>query len=82
MDVPRWVYTASDVLYKVLPRTGELNDLTAVWISRGVLTEPEVKARGLDKLARPAWGETVGVTGAFIALLLGLACWKFVRTDY
>jgi hypothetical protein len=82
MDVPRWVYTASDVAYKVLPRTSELNSLTATWISRGVLTEPEAAARGLDKVDQPAWDETVGVTAAFIAVMLGLACWKFVRTDY
>jgi hypothetical protein len=81
-DVPRWVYTTSDLLYKVLPRTGELNKLTGVWISRGVLTEAEVKARGLDKVAQPVWAETMGVTGGFIALMLGLACWKFARTDY
>jgi hypothetical protein len=82
MDVPRWVHTLSDVLYKVLPRTGELNKLTAVWISHGVLSEPEIKAKGLDKVARHSWGETVGGSAAFIALLLGLACWKFARTDY
>jgi hypothetical protein len=82
MDVPRWVHTTSDVLHKVLPRTGELNRLTAEWISRGVLSEPEIKAKGLEKGARHAWGETVGVSAAFIALLLGLACWRFRRTDY
>jgi ABC-2 family transporter protein len=82
MDVPRWVYAASDTVYKVLPRTGDLNRLTAVWISGGLLTEPEIKARRLDSTANLALGETVAVTGAFIALMLGLACWKFARTDY
>jgi ABC-type transport system involved in multi-copper enzyme maturation permease subunit len=82
MDVPRWVYAASDIVYKVLPRTGDLNRLTAVWISRGLLTEPQIKARHLDTSANLAWGETVAVTGAFIAVMLTLACWKFARTDY
>jgi hypothetical protein len=82
MDVPRWVYAASDVVYKVLPRTGDLNRLTAVWIGGDLLTEPEIKARHLETAADLAWGETVAVTGTFIALILGLACWKFARTDY
>jgi hypothetical protein len=82
LDVPRWVYAASDFTYKVLPRTGDLNRLTAEWVARGVLTESEVKARGLDKGERPHWGEVFGVTGAFIALVLGFACWWFTRSDY
>jgi hypothetical protein len=81
-DVPRWVYAVSDFTYKVLPRTGDLNRLTAEWVARGVLTESEVKARGLDKGERPHWGEVFGVTGAFIVLVLGLACWWFTRSDY
>jgi ABC-2 family transporter protein len=81
-NVPRWVYAVSDFTYRVLPRTGDLNRLTDEWVARGVLTESEVKARGLDKVERPHWGEVFGVTGAFIALVLGAACWWFTRADY
>jgi len=79
-DVPQWVYTTSDVVYKGLPRTREMNDLTAAWVGRGLLSEADQKK--LAKADRPPWWETVGVTAAFIGVMLGLACWKFSRTDY
>jgi hypothetical protein len=28
------------------------------------------------------WGESVGVSLAFIAVMLGLACWRFATRDY
>ena len=79
-DIPHWVYGVSDVLYKSFPRTSEMNNLTAEWIGRGLLSEADQKRHA--KIDRPPWYETVGVTGAFIAVMLGLACWKFSRTDY
>jgi hypothetical protein len=79
-DLPKWVYVTSDVLYKTLPRTGEMNDLTAERIGRGLLSEAGQKK--LHKEGRPPWYETVGVTAAFIGVMLGLACWRFSRADY
>jgi hypothetical protein len=79
-DIPRWAYTTSDVLYKMLPRTRDLDNLTGEWVGRGLLPDAEQKRR--LKADRPPWYETVGVTAGFIAVMLGLACWKFARTDY
>jgi ABC-2 family transporter protein len=79
-DIWPWVYTTSDLIYKALPRTRELDDLTAEWVGRGLLTDAEQKK--LEKKDRPPWWETVGVTAAFIAVMLGLSCWKFSRADY
>lgn len=81
MAVPQWVYATSDFLYGVLPRTGELDRLTAGWVARGVLSESEIKRRKLDR-EPPRWGEVFGVSGAFIAVMLGLASWRFARADY
>jgi hypothetical protein len=79
-DVPQWAYNVSDVLYKGLPRTREMNDLTADWIGRGLLSEADQKRH--EKSDRPPWWETFGVTAAFIGVMLGLACWRFSRRDY
>ena len=47
-----------------------------------VLTESE-KFRGrLDLVPRPNWAESVGVSLAWVVLLLGLACWRFATKDY
>lgn len=79
-NIPNWLYTISDVLYKGLPRTTELNELTAEWVGRGLLSEADQKQkRAVD---RPPWYETLGVTAGFIAAMLGLACWKLGRADY
>jgi hypothetical protein len=79
-DIPRWVYSISDTVYKGLPRTAEMNELTAEYVGRGLLSDADQKR--LEKRDRPPWWETAGVTAAFIAVMLGLSCWKFARTDY
>jgi ABC-type transport system involved in multi-copper enzyme maturation permease subunit len=79
-DVPPWVYRTSEVIYKVLPRTHELNQLTAECVGRGLLSDAEQKKK--TNADRPPWWETVGVTSAFIGVMLGLACWRFSRADY
>lgn len=79
-DFPHWVYAVSDGLYKALPRTREMSDLTSDWIGRGLLSAAEQKRR--ETVDRPPWWETVSVTASFIAVMLSLACWKFARTDY
>jgi hypothetical protein len=79
-DIPHWVYALSDGLYKALPRTREMSDLTAEYVGRGLLSDAEQKRHEIAD--RPPWWETVGVTAAFIVVMLGLACWKFTRTDY
>jgi ABC-type transport system involved in multi-copper enzyme maturation permease subunit len=81
-EVPHWVYSTSDFFYRVLPRTTDLNQLTNERVARGLLSESEYKTKGFDKSERPHWPEVFGVTAAFIALMLALSCWKFVRTDY
>ena len=79
-DVPQWVYRMSDAIYRSLPRTGDMNDLTAQCIGRGLLSETDQKR--MAKADRPPWWETVGVAAAFIAVMLGLASWRFARADY
>jgi ABC-type transport system involved in multi-copper enzyme maturation permease subunit len=80
--LPGWVQATSDVFYTVLPRTSDLNHLTTNLISRGVLTEAEIHHLRLDLITPPPWAPTLAVSGGFIALMLGLACWRFARRDY
>src|SRR5262249_39455124 len=81
-DWPRWLYLVSDTAYAVLPRTRDLDNLSAEWVAHGVLNQSDIKAMKLENATRPSWAETLGVTAAFIAVMLGLACWRFARTDY
>src|SRR5262249_52557603 len=81
-QVPGWVYVLSDAVYAVIPHTKDLTSLTTQVIARGVLTENEIHDRGLDKVEKPSWAATFGVSGGFIVVLLGLSCWWFARRDY
>ena len=49
-------------------------------IAEGVLTDVELKREGRDEPLPPWWG-TVGVSLAFIALMLTLSCWRLSTRD-
>jgi ABC-type transport system involved in multi-copper enzyme maturation permease subunit len=79
--VPDWVYTGFDVLHFVLPRTGDLNALTNRLLIKGVLLDDNPRLLELDKTPF-TWGESLTVSGVFIAVMLGLACVRFATKDY
>jgi ABC-type transport system involved in multi-copper enzyme maturation permease subunit len=66
----------------VLPRTRDLDTLMSGALQRDLLRLP----RGLGEQAlsdrRISWGESLTVSGVFIALLLGASCWWFATRDY
>lgn len=80
LGLPRWVETGLHVTARVLPRGWDLDKQASRTIARGVLTEQEVEKRKLND-PLPPWAETVGVSLAWIAVMLGLACWRFETRD-
>jgi ABC-type transport system involved in multi-copper enzyme maturation permease subunit len=84
-------------LHRVLPRTTEFSQLTKRYL-RHDLAFGEVRAPADDDKPppelpggiplpqltppRPAPAETLGVSAAFIAVMLGLSCWRFATRDY
>jgi hypothetical protein len=70
-----------DVLHAVLPRVRDLDYLTARTLSRELLTEMEIRHMRLN-IRSITWAESVTVSLAFIAVLLGVACWRFSARDY
>lgn len=79
-QVPTWLDVLSRALYSPLPRTYDLDDRMIQAIAHGVLTDFELKQNKLDR-PLPPWPETIGVSLAFIVLMLGLACWRLVTRD-
>ncbi len=68
-------------IHFVLPRTGDLNALVSERLQRDLLAMPKVFRQALK--SKPiSWGESLGVSLAFIAVTLGLACWWFAKRDY
>lgn len=71
-----------NVVHAILPRTNDLGHLTTQLISTELLSEAERKAHNFRDKEFYAWGESLGVSLAFIAVMLTLACWRFAVRDY
>jgi hypothetical protein len=82
MQAPQWLLLTSDVFHSILPRTGDIDDLNSKLIAEGVLSPAELKRKGLADLKYPSWPVVIGVSTAFIAIMLGLACWRFSTRDH
>jgi hypothetical protein len=80
LGLPPGAETALQWACDVLPRGSDLDRQSSRAIARGVLTGQEVQKEGFDR-PLPSWAETVGVSLAWIAILLGLACWRFETRD-
>ena len=81
-EIPNWVYTTVDTAHFVLPRTKDLDLLMTRLLSREVLTEGDIRQRKMDYATSVTWGESLTASFVFIALMLGLACWRFATKDY
>lgn len=80
VNLPEWSYTLVDTLNNILPRYKDLDKLTTKLIADANL--PTGLSRLLGLLVEfPSFGGAVGVSLAFIALMLGLASWRFVKRD-
>ena len=80
---PEWVNTSADVLHFITPRYKDLDLLTDNLISRDLLNPDSPERKLTEKsFSQIKWGESLGFTTAFIALMLGLACWRFAVKDY
>ena len=63
------------------PRTFQIDDRLERLIAEGILTENELKHDGYGDPPRRSWGELLIASFAFIAVTLGLACWRFSTRD-
>lgn len=80
--IPQSTFPVIKALYTISPRTFELDERQSHLIAKGVLTPNQLKQHGYDKPPRESWGEMLGVSLAFIAVLLALSCWRFSSRDY
>jgi ABC-type transport system involved in multi-copper enzyme maturation permease subunit len=76
-----WWVSVVNAIHFVLPRTTDLDILSDEIISTG-LVRPEQTGGRASELLAVNWGESLSVSLAFIAVMLGLACWRFVTRDY
>jgi ABC-type transport system involved in multi-copper enzyme maturation permease subunit len=92
-----WLTHSVTVLYKILPRTGELDQILNRRLSHDLAfgdprvppkeDKPPPELPGNIPLPRltpppPSLVEVLGVSSAFIAVFLALSCWRFATKDY
>jgi ABC-type transport system involved in multi-copper enzyme maturation permease subunit len=65
----------------VTPRTSDMRQLGDEIIRNDFLTGDIRQVPGLGKTSI-TWGESLTVSGIFVVLILGLACWRFATKDY
>jgi ABC-type transport system involved in multi-copper enzyme maturation permease subunit len=82
LQLPRWASGTINTLHRSLPRTRDLGRLTKQFLSRDLMPAEQRREQGLEVPGAPGWGESLGASAAWIAGLLGLACWRFSRRDY
>jgi ABC-type transport system involved in multi-copper enzyme maturation permease subunit len=80
--IPAWGFSTAKGAHAVLPRTTDLDLLTTRLLADPLLTRSEARRLKLERQPEVSWAESLGVSVAFIAVMLGLACWRFVRKDY
>ena len=82
LDFPDYIVQAIDAVHFVMPRLGDLSALNqyALAEANGLtnLIDEEKKQTAL----KFSWTETLLTSGAFIFVMLSLACWRFSRRDY
>jgi ABC-type transport system involved in multi-copper enzyme maturation permease subunit len=67
-------------IHFVLPRTSDVNTLMTMSLLHDTLPRFMGVQMALDR--KISWGETLTVSGVFIALVLGVSCWWFATKDY
>jgi ABC-type transport system involved in multi-copper enzyme maturation permease subunit len=81
--LPGWAYTTADVVHFVLPRMKDLDLLADRLVQPNQGQANSSERRLADKLFEVfRWPEALGITLAWIGLMLGLACWRFATRDY
>ena len=76
-----WLAKTVFGIHFVLPRTSDLDNLTSQLLLQDLLTNNQIQLAKLNKTPI-TWGESLTVSGVFIALMLGFACWCFATRDY
>jgi hypothetical protein len=79
------VYTFGKVVravHFVLPRTRDLDTLTSSMLQRDLMMMPQALRAAATSSREMTWGESLTVSGVFIALMLGVSCWWFTTKDY
>ena len=82
-EPPDWVWTTTNALRLGLPRYKDLDQLGGQLIARDLMPKNNIERTQVEQASSQVrWSEAIAVTGGYIALMLGFACWRFSVKDY
>lgn len=76
-----WVIPLVDSVYYVLPKPSTLSQLNNALLMQSYGSEEMLQLQR-EAISKISWSDTLSTSLAFIAVMLGLACWRFSRRDY
>jgi ABC-type transport system involved in multi-copper enzyme maturation permease subunit len=82
---PTWLNTTIETVHFVLPRIHDLDSLNQKLVLDdlpAISADPTEREMIRKIFESYHWGETLTVSCLFIAVMLGLACWRFSSIDY
>lgn len=79
--IPKYTFPIFTTIQAISPRTYQIDDRLSRLIAEGALSPNQLKKEGYAKPPRESWVEMIGVSLVFIAVMLGLSCWRFQTRD-
>jgi ABC-type transport system involved in multi-copper enzyme maturation permease subunit len=80
-DIPTPIVKVVDAIHFILPKTNDLKVLNEALLLQASGSERALRQQE-QVLKNFSWTETISTSAVFIALMLGLASWRFARRDY
>ncbi len=81
--LPQALVKTADTAHLILPRYKDLDVLSGNVTARDLLGPDSPERKAMDKsYNKTGWGQTLGITIAYIVVLLGFSCWWFTTKDY
>ncbi len=82
-SIPEWAYNSTDMARRVLPRYKDFDTINAELIAEDLLPTDSPDRKVIQsRFDEIHWTESLAVTVGYIALMLGVACWRFSVKDY
>jgi ABC-type transport system involved in multi-copper enzyme maturation permease subunit len=80
-EMPEFVVKIVDVIHFLLPKTSDLKVLNEAMLLQASGSEQALQLQE-EILKNFSWTETLSTSAGFVAVMLGLASWRFARRDY
>jgi len=81
--VTGWLATSADVIHTVAPHYLDLDWVDDRMLQERLLAKTTAERESMvKKYEKYTWTESLLVTGLYIAVMLGFACWRFSAKDY